>query len=152
MVLGLPLALSVGVWTAWLSASGDEGNAVEQWSRSVCGLVMAAVVAKLGVELSVLVHLRRRQNSPLKRAATLMVAELGRVTLWRTMFGVIGGVLLPGVLLAEESLVASGGFQPPFVSGIAVLMVMLLFVGEFLERYLFFAVSVAAKMPGVQAA
>ena len=42
--------------------------------------------------------------------------------------------LLPCVLLAERALTAGGSFQPLFVGVVTVLMVMLLTVGELLER------------------
>jgi len=56
------------------------------------------------------------------------------------------------VLLGEDALAPAGGFHPLFVGVATVLVVALLLIGEMLERYLFFAASVAPKMPGVQAA
>jgi Fe-S-cluster-containing dehydrogenase component/DMSO reductase anchor subunit len=151
-VLGSPLALSIAVWTTWFSAPASVAGIIETLGRPICGILIAVVLAKLSVELAVLLHLRQRQNTPLKRAATLLVGELSRVTLLRVFFAVVGGVLLPCVLLAERALTAGGSFQPLFVGVVTVLMVMLLTVGELLERYTFFAVSIAPKMPGVQAA
>jgi Fe-S-cluster-containing dehydrogenase component/DMSO reductase anchor subunit len=151
-VLGLPLALSIAVWTTWFSAPESVVGMMETLGKPICGLLIALVLAKLCVELAVLLHLNQRQNSPLKRAATLIVGELSRVTLLRVFFAIVGGIVLPCVLLAESVLTAGGSFQPLFVGVATVLAVLLLAVGEFLERYTFFAVSVAAKMPGVQAA
>lgn len=70
-------------------------------------------------------------------------------TLLRYFFGLVGGVLLPFVLLADKASNADAvGYHPLFLGFMVFLMLVLLVVGELLERYLYFAASVAPKMPG----
>lgn len=151
-ILGLPLALAINVWSQWLTSSARESALTEPIGHGLCYVVIAAVAAKVVVELSPLLHLRRKHTTPLKRVAMLIIGDLSRVTLLRLFFGAIGGVALPLVLLAEGPLAGEGGYEPLFVGGVALLMLATLFAGELLERYTFFAASVAPKMPGVQAA
>ena len=68
-------------------------------------------------------------------------------TLRRFFFGVVGGIVLPLTLLAEWT-IAAGSYHPLFVGVMTLLMLGLLTIGELHERYLFFAASVAPKMPG----
>jgi len=69
--------------------------------------------------------------------------------LLRYFFGIMGGVVLPLLLLSGRATVAgSAGYDPLFVGFVVLLIVGLLLIGEVLERYLFFAASVAPKMPG----
>jgi hypothetical protein len=56
-------------------------------------------------------------------------------------------VLLPGLLLLENSL-APGGYSSIFVVCSVILIIAVLLLGELLERYLFFTAVVAPKMPG----
>ena len=81
----------------------------------------------------------------------LLVGELGMVTLKRYFFAVIGGLFLPTVLLANSELSAGGDFHPLFFIVSTLLIFILLFIGELHERYLFFAASVAPRMPGIPA-
>jgi len=113
--------------------------------------LLALVVVKLLLELSVFAHLRRQQHTPHKRSALLLRDQLGMTTLRRFFFGVIGGVVLPLVLLAEAT-IASHGYHPWFVGALTLLILGLLTVGELLERFLFFAASVAPRMPGAPVA
>ncbi|MEO1971108.1 MAG: hypothetical protein ABGX07_06110, partial [Pirellulaceae bacterium] len=87
--------------------------------------------------------------TPQKRGALLMTVELGMTTLRRFFFGVVGGIVLP-LMLAGKGNVADA-YHPLFVGGMTLLMLVLLMIGELHERYLFFAASVAPKMPGVPA-
>ena len=94
-------------------------------------------------------ELTRRQFTPLKRSAVLLSDNLGGTTMLRYFFGIVGGLLLPAILLSERStLNGTEGFQPLFLCAIVALVFVTLLVGEFLERYLFFAASASAKMPG----
>jgi hypothetical protein len=61
----------------------------------------------------------------------------------------VGGLLLPAVLLVERArLDGADGFHPMFLCAMVSLVFLTLLIGEFMERYLFFAASAAAKMPG----
>ena len=67
----------------------------------------------------------------------------------RYFFGVVGGLLLPTILLSQRATDGSAnGFQSLFLCAMVTLVFVTLLAGETLERYLFFAASVAAKMPG----
>ncbi len=81
----------------------------------------------------------------------LLTGQLGMTTMRRMFFGVIGGMVLP-LLLLGETVIADGGYHPLFVGVATVLMLGLLTAGELQERYLFFVASVAPRMPGAPAA
>jgi Fe-S-cluster-containing dehydrogenase component/DMSO reductase anchor subunit len=100
---------------------------------------------KMGFEASLFLHLTSRRVTTLKRSAMLMTRELAPVTIMRFVCGLIGGVLIPAMMLSE--------FDPTQIStSFLVVLVTTLFVlnlvGEFLERYLFFSAVAAPRMPG----
>jgi hypothetical protein len=80
--------------------------------------------------------------------ALVMIRDLERQTLARFLCGGVGGIVIPGLtLMVLPETLAGGGFTP----GLRVAMVaalVLLLVGELLERYLFFKSAPASRMPG----
>ncbi len=99
--------------------------------------------AKLAYESGVFLHLFDKQQGDLKRTALLMKGELLRFTSLRYVFGIGGGLALPGLWLAL-------GPSPLSPGAVAVLAVsfLLLVAGEMLERVLFFTAVSAPRMPG----
>ena len=143
VILGLPAALLVSLLGASALDSPSAPAAMEPLVRAALRWLLAAMLAKLAVEGLVLFHRRDKKHTPLKRTALLLLGELGAVFLGRVVLGVVGGVLLPAVLIAGPD-----GF-PPITSGaIVALILVLTLAGELLERSLFFTASVAPKMPG----
>jgi hypothetical protein len=67
----------------------------------------------------------------------------------RYFFGILGGLVLPLILISERAADSGAtGYHPGFLCAMTTLVFALLLVGEFIERSLFFAASAAAKMPG----
>ncbi|MEO7404669.1 MAG: hypothetical protein ABIU95_13455, partial [Burkholderiales bacterium] len=126
---------------------------MRQYGRQLCGAVIIATGAKLLFESTVFAELRRRQLTPLKRTAVLLSDNFGMTTMLRYFFGAVGGLLLPAILLSTRA-TSDGpdGFQPLFVCAIVTLSFATLLIGELMERYLFFAASASAKMPGAASA
>jgi hypothetical protein len=74
-----------------------------------------------------------------------MTGALRPVVQWRYAIGLLGGVLCPLLLLAEES---SGGSPQSLATVVAPIALVACLVGELFERYLFFTAVVANRMPG----
>ena len=94
-----------------------------------------------------LYFLKENNEHFLKKSALLMIRPLKKITLLRFMFGFLGGVVLPLTFL---SLVNTEISRWIFLTGMLTIFVFL-FIGEFLERYLFFRSVVSLKMPGGKA-
>lgn len=147
----------LGLATSLLTSSiGDElsGGSVElpaAWNAYGPTLLRSLIVAslvKLVFESTVLLHLKDRQVTALKRSALLMTRDLSSVTQVRFGLGVLGGVLLPAaVLSAAMQATRSGRLFTPSLPLILMIFVALV-VAELAERYLFFTAVVAPKMPG----
>jgi len=103
----------------------------------VAGLLIVATIAKLFVESRLMQHLSSDDSSTEKLAAQLVAGEQRYPALARVCCAVIGGLLIPLMLLTGFSSVALAAACLAFV-----------LCGEVLERYLFFTVSVARRMPG----
>ena len=106
--------------------------------------LMVFTVCKLAIEGSIFTHLWSVQFTPPRHAAKLMLGDLRWTTIIRFSLLVVGGLLLPMLFLinAQTTDAAQSG---------AMLMTfscVMLAIGEMMERYLFFAVSVARRMPG----
>jgi formate dehydrogenase iron-sulfur subunit len=107
-------------------------------SRVLVPALMSATALKLLAEAATFRHLGDRHHSAEKRAALLMKGDLGRVTVWRFLFGGVGGLVLP----------ALGLLFPPMPGWVPIVVFLLLLAGELCERTLFFAAAPASKMPG----
>ena len=149
IVLGLPVALLVSLVACFWSSELSVHWIMLNYGQSLCRWLMIVVTAKLAMEASVLLWLNQRRFTPLKRTALLLTGELSMTNLLRFFFGVMGGLLLPLVLLSDRAAIAGvQGYQPLFVGFLVLLIAGLLLLGEMMERYLFFAASIAPKMPG----
>jgi formate dehydrogenase iron-sulfur subunit len=105
----------------------------------VIALVSAA---KMFVEIMIFAHLNAPSLTILKKTALLMTGKLRIFTMRRFLYGVIGGIVLPMLLLA---------FYQDLPDWAVVVMVSAIFLcslaGELFERYLFFRAVVPLRMP-----
>jgi Fe-S-cluster-containing dehydrogenase component/DMSO reductase anchor subunit len=124
--------LGVATTLTTLATAGAPAEMVAQ----LCRLLAIASAVKLVGELAVLVHLRDKRYTELRRSALLLVRDLRRWTFARFVALAIGGIVLP---VAS----ALGGPSNAHVGASLVLLV----IGELLERTLFFAAASAPGMP-----
>lgn len=129
------LGLSASLLTIW---------AFHEQSKFIVTLMtlglMAVTAFKLTLEFELLRHRDAPQTTPKKLAAGLLLSEKKLQTLARFVLGATGGLVLPIALLLTGS--------NSIGTVIAAAAFVCLFAGELIERYLFFAVSVARRMPG----
>ena len=106
----------------------------------LCQGLILMVVVKLTIEASILVHLKSFQFTPHRHAAQLMLGDLRGVTVLRFGLGIAGGLVVPALYWGQ---ISNGGSLALALSSLVMLL-----AAELIERYLFFAVSVARRMPG----
>jgi DMSO reductase anchor subunit len=152
LILGIPLAMLIRTLGAVGTSPGELGRVVQEAGGELCPWLIGAAVAKLLLEIAIFGWLKARTFTPLRRTALLMTGDLARATRARFAFGVIGGVAFPGLLWIAHSSAAPAAVHPALCVAVAASLLALNFVGELLERYLFFAAVVAPKMPGSPAA
>lgn len=148
-------AALLGIAATWLSflvmmvASTSEllPNLIQAFGPTLCRTLIGLALAKLIWEAAVFRHLLFRRNTPLRRSAVLLSRDLSNLTLARYALGLLGGVLMPAMLLGQCTTVTSGPSQVQFVLTTGLLFLACL-AGELLERYLFFAACAAPRMPG----
>jgi Fe-S-cluster-containing dehydrogenase component/DMSO reductase anchor subunit len=145
LLLGAAAVLTVSVLTAG-TLGGAEGTA--RLVRAALLLVMAASAVKLLAEASVFRHLKGNRHTVGKRVALVMIRDLERPTLARFLCGGVGGVVIPGLALMVLPETLSGSGFTPGLRGAMVAALVLVLVGELLERYLFFKAAPASRMPG----
>ena len=150
-VLGIPVGLFVSLAACAWSSELTTQQIMDDYGYLLCRSLIVAVTTKLLFELGIFANLRKKQLTPLRRTALLMTGELRRATQWRYAVGVVGGLLLPLLLLSQQNAPAGDSFSTLTVGGIVSVVFVLLLVGELIERYLYFAASVAPKMPGMPA-
>lgn len=149
-ILGLPIAMLIGLLSA---ASSDDGDVVATFrlvGPIACRATIVATTAKLLLEACIFFRLASKTLTPLKRTAVLLVEDLGLLSFQRFFTGFVGGIGLPLFLLLNHTGESDSGGALLLVL-VSVLAVCVSAVGEFLERYLFFTAVVAPKMPGVPA-
>jgi Fe-S-cluster-containing dehydrogenase component/DMSO reductase anchor subunit len=117
--------------------------AVQAQLRFLPLLLVFFTIFKLLLDVSPLLHLRDKELSYLKRTAILMVKNLVIYTQLRFFLGILGGICFP-LLICYLIPEGKGGAA----LGLAAVSFILLLIGEFLERYLYFRAVVAPKMPG----
>jgi len=120
-----------------LAATGWSGSAALRWLS--VGLAIACGM-KLAIELQLLSHLKSDETTPEKLSAQVLVADKKNHGYARLAVAAIGGILIPVML-------AIGLFSANAVLPAAILFACV-FLGEVIERYLFFAISNARRMPG----
>jgi Fe-S-cluster-containing dehydrogenase component/DMSO reductase anchor subunit len=156
--VGIRFALTaalLGIAATWLSIlvaamtspSGLSADLVIEYGPTLCRTLIVIALAKLAWEAAIFRHLLFRRNTPLRRSAVLLSHDLSSATLARFALGLLGGVMMPAMLLGLNSSASNAPGQVQFV-----LMTGLLFTaclaGELVERYLFFAACAAPRMPG----
>lgn len=111
--------------------------------RTLATWFLGVTTVKLLFEASMFLHLWDKQQGDLKRTALLMVRDLKQVTIVRFWLGVIGGMIVPALLLLTDA-EASRSTTLAFTA----FGFLLALGGEFLERTLFFTAVSAPRMPG----
>ena len=114
-------------------------------ATTLCAPLVASAFVKLGWEVTLLLRIRDRRHTALKRTAMLQLGELGRHTVTRFACGLVGGIALPLLYLAIEGGPDVGPLFLMVLSGVATALVL---VGELVERHLFFIAASAPRMPG----
>ncbi len=104
-------------------------------------------VAKLIFDASLLRHLFSRRMTSLKRSALLVTGVLATPAFVRIGFGVLGGIVMPGMLLSHLTDTSNLALNPVIVTAICLTWIGCV-IGELLERYLFFAAVSSPRMPG----
>jgi len=148
LVLGIPTALLISLGAAAFSSELTVRQIMVEYGETLCKALILCSIGKLLFESLIFLNLPKKQHTPLKRTALLMTGELGLTTMKRYFFGIVGGIVAPGLLISENIVGSSAGFSPLFVGVVVVLSLVVLLIGELLERYLFFTAVVAPKMPG----
>ena len=120
-----------------LAASGASGSATLRWISA--GLILATAL-KLVAELKLLKHLGVPDSTPEKLSAQVLTTIKRPHGYARLALAAVGGIIIPALL-------AIGLFSANSIVPAAILFACV-FLGELIERYLFFAISNARRMPG----
>lgn len=131
--------LGASATLAYVSLAG-EGEKADSAAlvQALAFVVLGSAACKLAWEAGELRYARRRTTSALGRSAHLLVDVFYQWTALRFLVGWLGGVVLPLFLLVT----LEAGTPRPVAA--ALLSAFLLFVGEFIERALFFRAGVPA--------
>lgn len=136
--------------TAVLATAGDEATfhtTATDVVRPVAAVLLATTLMKLVGEASVFVHLRDDDFTDLRRTAMLLRDDLARVTAWRYVSGILGGLIAPLVLIGLAG--APQGSSPWPAVAVAVVALVAVTGGELCERSQFFTAITSPRMPGV---
>jgi hypothetical protein len=144
----------LGISAVWLSAlalmvfspSPTLARLLDLHGSWLCRSLVVVAAARLLWDAAIFRHLLVRRTTPLKRSAQLMVNQLSNVTLARYAAGLIGGLLMPGLLLAH--LGSTDAISHPQRAIAAATLFLACLAGEVLDRYLFFAACAKPRMPG----
>lgn len=120
-------------------------GAANIWFAALVALVFVTTLAKLGFEHRIFSNLVDQDTitlMPLNKTARLLEGKLGQLVRIRVACGILGGCLLPVLLMLNR---AAG---KPSGTTLALVALILSVTGELLERYLFFTAVAPAKMPG----
>lgn len=140
LACGLAVVLATVTTGAWLT-----GGAAGHTSHLLATVLPVVVTVKLGVEGSVLRHVRAPVSDELARTARLLTGALVASSRWRVGLGALGGIVLPswvGVLLAGP------GSDDGAVAVAAIAAAAVLTAGELVERWQLFTAVSGRRMPG----
>jgi len=148
ILLGLPTTLLLLSTMAALSSEISVSTIMSQYTAPICRGLIFTTFLKLLLEARIFIHLQNRTLNPHKRSAQLLTTSLFAIVILRFAVAMVGGVAMPLVLLTQNTSTAGQGFDPIFFIAITLLIWILLLVGEFAERYLFFISVATPRMPG----
>ena len=142
------LGLAV-IWLALAMVAATDSQTslrqiVERLGPFLCRTLIVVSALKLGLDAAVFRHLANRRLTTLKRSAKLMIGPLSKFTMVRFAAGVLGGIMMPALLLDVSSTAASALSQALTIG----MLFLACLAGELCERYLFFAACAAPRMPG----
>jgi DMSO reductase anchor subunit len=141
-LLGSSTILFVTTLQALLSPAIASNGAYRELTACLTEVLAGVTVLKLIIEGSIFLRLRRREPSPLKNTALLLLGELVEMASARLFVGLLGGVILPLAFLFQHP---SPGFA---TLGVTFWIMLCTLLGELLERHLFFVSVSAPRMPG----
>ena len=133
LLLGCASVLTVSTWGASADVAGRPS--LLQF------VIVATTLLKLAFEVQTLSHATDRRSTALKRMAVIMRGELRAITEARFVLLVMGGLVLPTMLIYK---VLPSSLSTP----ITLAILGMLLGGELFERYLFFRAAPASRMPG----
>lgn len=136
-VLGIASTITTSTTIAYATGTRALGNVAD----AMMPWLIATTLAKLALDLSVLVHLRDRTRTELRRTAELLRGPLSFVLLGRVALALVGSLLVPA-LFVQDGVRTSAAVVGSVTSLVA------LTAGEMLERSLFFRAQRGARMPG----
>ena len=137
---GTTLLLGAAALLTLTAFQSDGAVGLARSLRVLSGSVALLAALKLAFEGSLLRDARREQRSARNQVARLMLGALGPVTAVRFAAGTLGAAL--SVLLFSAMLPESA------VAPVALVVLVVLGLGELLERGLFFSASPTLRMPG----
>jgi formate dehydrogenase iron-sulfur subunit len=127
-----------GVATVLLTSSLASNKLWREVAPSLLRTLACSTALKLLGEAVFLRHSRSPEPTDRTRTARLLVGALARTTLARFACGLLGGVFLPLLMTTSH--------RSSVI--LCALMLVLVTVGELLERYQFFRAVSAPRMPG----
>jgi Fe-S-cluster-containing dehydrogenase component/DMSO reductase anchor subunit len=140
------LGASAGLCSAiCATALGQDASAPLPRSELTALWVALALgmLVKLSGELSVLLHLRDKQQGELKRSALLLAGPLREPLGVRVALGMLGAVVLPWLLTSTLDRQVETFHVVLALGSLAAVL-----AGELIERALFFSAVSAPRMPG----
>ncbi len=141
--LMLGLAVSLCCANSWRGSLAD----LSTFNAVLSAALILVAAGKLSCESSALKAFVDVETSPYYRVYLLLSGPLAAKLRTRFAFGIIGGLLLPGLVLFQSFGGAghSNGAAQPLFAGLIFASCL---AGEVLERNLFFITSSGPKMPG----
>jgi len=143
---GASVLVALVVFLGTFTGGDVERTALLSGVGPLAVVLIGATVAGLLVELSVLVPFTRRGNDELERSARLLVGDLRDRLIARVAAGLIGGVVLMLVVMANAES-TSPAMGVTLVAALASTAAVI--GGALIERRLFFLAVSAPRMPGV---
>jgi Fe-S-cluster-containing dehydrogenase component/DMSO reductase anchor subunit len=136
------LFLVLHAFSLW---QGEMNVTVEKVERVLLGMLLSSTLLKVGIECSILRHLKDQDLNPFKRSAILLMGELRRIFKARLLCALLGLLVFAVPFIFRRE---SGGLNHLLLLGAAVFSFVFLLMGEIFERYLFFTAEGSNKMPG----
>ena len=142
------LGLSTSLVTSFLFTATQSPTMISRFMLSFgkifCWLILGLSLFKMSLEAAIFIPFKKNDTSFFKKSAILMTGFLKKFTVWRFIIGVIGGCLLPVIMLNIDLNETHAGLWLCLYSVVSLLMLV---ISETLERYLFFRAVVPLKMP-----
>jgi len=142
IILGATSVLAISIFYMLILENINIHQQLQTICQTICTIIILATLSKMAVEHAIVLPNRKLELNPVMK---IINSDLRDIAVFRMIFGILGGVILPLFLYYQVSLFVEKAFV---LMCLSLMIFIFSLMGEFFERRLFFMAASTTTMPG----